>query len=105
MDPGSAWLVGLVSMLVLFFAIYWKEGKLRQALIYALLWGKLLATVFWVLGLDIPLLQIYTLQNGMLTPRLTITANITIFTSFLLTNITAVMWPQLSKEFGIKSNV
>ena len=105
MDPGIAWTAGIVTMLALFIIVYWREGKLRLALVYALVWGKILATVYWLLGIDVPVFTIYTVEDGVLVKHATITANILIFTSFLATNIIILSWPEIRRELNIKEDI
>ena len=102
MDPQTVWLFGLASMLALFIIIYYKESKLRLALVYSLLWGKILATVYMLLHLDIPVFQVYMVKQGIITARHVITANMLVFTSFLLSNTIAIAWPELKRELGIR---
>ena len=103
--PQAAWLFGLASMLAIFLVIYYKESRLRLALIYSLLWGKILATVFMLLHLDIPLFYMYTVKDGVVVARHTVTANMLVFTSFLLSNTIAIAWPELKRELGIHGEI
>ena len=53
-SPRIAWLLGLFSMLAVFLFFSRSHGA-RYAFMLSLLWGKVLAAVYWVLGLDLPL--------------------------------------------------
>ncbi|MEB3760301.1 MAG: hypothetical protein GSR81_05575 [Desulfurococcales archaeon] len=57
-SPQLAWLIGLLSMLVVFLWFSRSYG-LRPAFLIALVWGKLLAGVFFILHIDIELATIY----------------------------------------------
>ena len=102
-SPQLAWLVGLLSMLAVFLWFSRSHG-LRAAFLIALLWGKILAGVFLILRVDIPLATIYWYSPKTMQLReiATITANELIFLSFLVTALITMAWPQLERELGIK---
>ncbi len=103
--PQTAWLFGLASMLLVFLIVYYKESKLRLALIYSLLWGKIIATIFMLMHLDIPLFNIYIIKQGVVVGRHTITANMLVLTAFLFTNTIAITWPEIRRELGINTEI
>ena len=102
MDPQQAWTLGLLSMLLVFLYFHHKTGDLRYSFMVSLVWGKVLAGVYWLLGLDLPLFAVYAYYRGYgLYPVLTVTANMAIFLLLLLTNALVYAWPELKKEIGI----
>ena len=102
-SPQTAWLVGLLSMLAVFLYFSRSYG-LRAAFLIALVWGKLLAGVFWLLKIDIPLATVYWYnpRTYQLRELFTLTANELIFLSFLLTTMLTLAWPSLERELGLK---
>ena len=103
MDPRTAWVYGLLSMLAVFLYMHWRTGDLRFSFMAALAWGKVLAGVYWLLGLDYPLFSIYRYYEGYgYYPVATITANMAVFTLLLLTNTLAYAWPELKRELGFR---
>ena len=102
MDPKTAWTIGLLSMLAVFIYFYHAKHGLRYAFIVSLLWGKVLAGVYWVLGLDYPLRTIYIYRDGALYKLGTLTANEVIILLFLSSNLLAIAWPEIQKELGLK---
>ncbi len=101
----AAWIVALASMSILLLLTYWKMGKFRQGLLISLLWGKLLAGVYYILGVDVPLYYIYYVKNGRILHETTITAAEVIFFSFLVSFLVAWQWPKLSRELGLPRNI
>ncbi|MEB3765267.1 MAG: hypothetical protein GSR77_03780 [Desulfurococcales archaeon] len=101
--PQLAWLIGLLSMLVVFLWFSRSYG-LRPAFLIALVWGKLLAGVFFILHIDIELATIYWYNPETMTIRelFKITANELIFLSFLITTMLTLAWPSIERELGIK---
>ena len=102
-SPQLAWLVGLLSMLAVF--IYFsRQYGLRAAFLLSLVWGKLLAGVFWPLRIDIPIATIYWYdpKTYQLRELFRVTANELIFLSFLLTTMLTLAWPSLERELGIR---
>ncbi len=101
--PQLAWLIGLLSMLVVFLWFSRSYG-LRPAFLIALVWGKLLAGVFFILHIDIRLATIYWYNPETMTIRelFKITANELIFLSFLVTALITMAWSQLEHELGLK---
>ena len=102
MDVRLAWVIGLVTMLAVFIYFYHVKHSLRYAFIVSLLWGKVLAGVYWVLGLDYPLRTIYIYRDGLLYKLGTLTANELIILLFLSSNLLAIAWPEIQKELGLK---
>ena len=101
-SPRLAWLLGLFSMLAVFLWFSRQHG-VRYAFMLALLWGKILAGVYWLLGLDLPLLTLYRCQGGYgCYPVFTVTANMAILAFLALTNMIAVAWPEIRRELGIR---
>ena len=102
-SPQTAWLIGLLSMLAVFLWFSRSHG-LRAAFLLSLLWGKLLAGVFFLLHIDIPLATVYwySPETMQLRKLATITANELIFLSFLLTTMLTLAWPSLERELGIR---
>ena len=103
MDPRTAWVYGLGTMLLTFLYFHYRTGDLRYSFMVSLLWGKVLAGVFMILGLDYPLFSIYRYYEGIgYYPVATITANMAILALLALTNMLAYAWPGLKKELGLK---
>ena len=100
--PRAAWLVGLSSMLLVFIYFHWRTGSLRFSFMVSLVWGKVLAGVYWVLGLDYPLFSVYRYYGGYYAPVFTVTANMAVFGLLLLTNLLAYAWPELRRELGAR---
>ena len=106
MDPRAAWLLGLLSMLAVFLYFHHKTGDLRYSFMIALLWGKVLATIYWLLGLDLPLFALYTYVEGYgYYPIVTITVNMAILATLLLTNALVYAWPELKRELGMQGEL
>ncbi len=102
-SPQLAWLIGLLSMLAVFLWFSRSHG-LRGGFLLSLVWGKMLAGVFFLLHIDIPLATVYWYSPKTMQLReiATITANELIFLSFLVTALITMAWPQIEKELGIK---
>jgi len=102
-DPQTTWLFGLGSMLLVFLYFHFRTGSIRYSFMVSLLWGKILAGTFWVLGLDYPLLTVYALNPyyGPV-PIFTVTGNMAIFLLLLTTNAAAAAWPELKRELGLR---
>ena len=98
MDPAEAWLFGLMSMAAIFLAVYYREGVAQRALLYSLLWGKILAGVFWVFRIDKPVLTIYRATPYGYVPARIITANMIIFILFIISALTILFWPEIQRE-------
>ena len=101
----AAWLIALASMSLLMLLMFWKTGKFRQGLLVSLLWGKLLAGVYYLLGVDVPLYYIYYVKNGRILHEATVTAAEVIFLSFLISFLVAWQWPRLSRELGLPRSI
>ena len=102
LSPQAAWLVGLISMLtvLLYFS---RSYGLRGAFLLALVWGKILAGVFYVLHIDMPVFTVYRYYRGYgYYPVFTVTANMLVFLSFLVTALLTLAWPELEQELGIR---
>lgn len=92
-----------MSMLAVF--IYFsRQYGLRAAFLLSLVWGKLLAGVFFLLHIDIPLATVYWYNPKTYQMRVLfrVTANELIFLSFLLTAALTLAWPSLERELGIR---
>ncbi|MEB3778886.1 MAG: hypothetical protein GSR85_01445 [Desulfurococcales archaeon] len=50
MDPQTAWILGLLSMLAVLLYFHQKTGDLRYSFMVSLIWGKILAGVYWLLA-------------------------------------------------------
>ena len=101
MDPRTAWLYGLGGMLLVFLYFHYRTGDLRYSFMISLIWGKITAGVYWVLGLDYPLFTIYKYYEGYgYYPIATVTANMAILFLLFATNIIVYAWPELKKELG-----
>jgi len=99
LDPAQAWLLGLMSMAAIFLTVYYREGVAQRALLYSLLWGKILAGVFWVFRIDKPVLALYRYAPGYgYVPVHTITANMVIFLLFLSSALTTLFWQDIQRE-------
>ena len=102
LSPQAAWLVGLMSMLAVLL-YYSRSYGLRGAFLLALVWGKILAGVFYVLHIDMPVFTVYRYYRGYgYYPVFTVTANMLVFLSFLVTALLTLAWPQLERELGIR---
>lgn len=105
-DPQTAWLFGLASMILAFLYFHWRTSDIRYSFMVSLVWGKVLAAVYWVLGLDLPLFTVYTYVQGYgYYPIVTVTANMAIFMLLLLTNGLALAWPELKRELGLQGEL
>ena len=84
---SMAWITALIMLiLVLFYA--WKQlGSFGKAWITMLLVGKLIAGVYYIVGLDAPWI-ILRFRNGV---TVTITIAEAVFLTFLLTLATTIM--------------
>ena len=73
------------SMLLTFFYVFSKTGKIKYAVIACLFVIKFITLSAWVLGLDRPLFTIFIYHRASLRPilRLTFTANMSAFLSSL----------------------
>ena len=101
-SPQLAWLLGLLSMLVVFLWFSRSHG-LRAALLLALLWGKILAGVYWVLRIDMPVFTVYRYYEGYgYYPIFTVSANMLILLSFLATTLLTLAWPEIERELGLR---
>ncbi len=49
-DPQTAWILGLLSMLAVLLYFHQKTGDLRYSFMVSLIWGKILAGVYWLLA-------------------------------------------------------
>ena len=102
LTPQAAWLIGLLSMLAVLL-YYSRNYGLRGAFLLALVWGKILAGVFYILHIDIPVFTVYRYYKGYgYYPVFTVTANMLVFLSFLVTALLTLAWPQLERELGIR---
>ena len=91
------WALFVLSMSLIWIAVFWKLGSLRKASIVALFWGKTLAVVYWAAGLDkILAYLVVSLRGGPLV--LSVTATKVIFLAFLATNAVLISWPLLRRE-------
>ena len=103
MDPQQAWLYGLATMLLVFIYFHYRTNDIRYSFMASLLWGKILAGIFWVLGLDYPLFSIYRYYEGYgYYPVVTITANMAILLLLAMTNMLAYAWPEIKRELGAR---
>ncbi len=100
-SPQLAWLLGLFSMMIVFLYFSRSHG-LRAAFLLALIWGKILAGVYWVLHIDMPLFTVYRHIKYGYQPLFTVSANMIIFLSFLTTTLVTLAWPELEKELGLR---
>ncbi len=67
---------------------------MRGAFLLALVWGKILAGVFYILHIDIPVFTVYRYYRGYgYYPVFTVTANMLVFLSFLVTALLPLAWP------------
>ena len=102
-SPRLAWLLGLLSMLAVFLFFSRSHG-VRYAFMLSLLWGKILAGIYWLLGLDLPPLTLYRCQGGYgCYPVLTVTAGMAILALLLLTNALAYAWREIRGELGVRA--
>ena len=101
-SPQLAWLAGLFSMLAVFL-YFSRSHSLRGAFLLALLWGKIVAGVFWVLRIDVPVFTVYRyVKSYGYYPMFTVSANMLIFLSFLATTLVTLAWPEIEKELGMR---
>ena len=98
MDPRTAWVLGLFSMLAVLLYTYHRTGDLRLSFMASLLWGKVLSGAYWLLGLDYPLFRVYYVTRSGWTQLAEVTAAGALFLTFLLTNLTIYYWPRISRE-------
>jgi len=100
--PREAWLLGLAMMLAVFLYMHWRTSDIRYSFMASLAWGKVLAGVYWILGLDYPLLAFYSYREGLgYHPVFTVTANTAILALLFLANITTYAWPEIKRELGL----
>ncbi len=101
-SPQLAWLLGLFSMMIVFLYFSRSHG-LRAAFLLALGWGKVLAGVYWVLRIDVPVFTVYRYYEGYgYQPLFTVSANMLIFISFLTTTLLTLAWPEIERELGLR---
>ncbi len=82
---------------------YSRNYGLRGAFLLALVWGKILAGVFYILHIDIPVFTVYRYYKGYgYYPAFTVTANMLVFLSFLVTALLTLAWPEIERELGIR---
>lgn len=93
-----AWLAALAMMTLVFMFAWWRTGSPRQAFIFALIWGKVIATVLYLLGLDKPLFTVTLVRGGEPVAGFTVTANLAILGVLALTNGVAYAWPRIQAE-------
>lgn len=84
---AAAWGVAVTAATITFIKVYEKESSFRKALTYSLILLKIIATVYWLAGLDRPLATIYYVRGGQVVWAGTITANIAIIIALALTVI------------------
>ena len=101
-SPQLAWLLGLLSMLAVLLYFSRSHG-LRAAFLLALVWGQVLAGVYWVLRIDIPVFTVYKYYSGYgYYPLFTVSANMLIFLPFLTTTLVTFAWPELERELDLR---
>ena len=83
--------------------LWFSRGRgVRYAFMLSLLWGKVVAGVHRLLGLDLPLLTLYRSQGGYgYYPALAATANMAILAFLVLTHAIAIAWPELRGKLGL----
>jgi len=101
-DAGTAWLAGLAMMLAVFLYFHHRSGSVRYAFMVSLLWGKILAAAYWVLGFDLAIATVYVVGPYGPVPVATITANQAMLAVLLFSNLLAYTWPALKRELGIR---
>jgi len=98
MDPQTAWLLGLFSMLIVLLYAWHRMGDLRTSFMVSLLWGKVLSGAYWLLGLDYKIWDVYYASKSGWRHIGEVTAAGALFIIFLLSNIMIYYWPRLSTE-------
>ncbi len=98
MDPATAWVLGLFSMLFLLVYAWHRTGDLRLAFMASLLWGKVLSGAYWLLGLDYKIWDVYYATRQGWRHIGEVTAARALFIVFLVSNIVIYYWPRLSLE-------
>jgi len=86
MEPvaiAGAWGVAVAAATLVFIKVYEREGSFRKALTYALVLLKIFATVYWLSGLDRPLVRVYYVTGGKVVWQGAITANIAIIAALV----------------------
>jgi len=84
---AGAWGIAVAAATLTFIKVYEREGSFRKALTYALVLLKIFATVYWLSGLDRPLLKVYYITGGKVVWSGAITANITIILALAMTTV------------------
>ena len=85
------------------FLYFSRNYGLRGAFLLALVWGKILAGVFYILHIDVPVFTVYRYYKGYgYYPVFTFTANMLVFLSFLVTALVTLAWPELERELGLR---
>ncbi|MEB3861478.1 MAG: hypothetical protein GSR84_04570 [Desulfurococcales archaeon] len=98
MDPATAWVLGLFSMLFLLVYAWHRTGDLRLAFMASLLWGKVLSGAYWLLGLDYKIWDVYYVSSQGWVRLGEVTAAGAMFIIFLVSNIVMYYWPTLSPQ-------
>ena len=101
MDPQTAWVLGLFSMLIVLLYAWHRTGELRLAFMASLLWGKVLSGAYWVLGLDYKIWDVYYVTGQGWRHIGEVTAAGALFLIFLVSNIVIYYWPRLSTQLGL----
>lgn len=83
---GAAWVLGVGIMSYMLIALMRAGYGFRKALTHALITGKVIATIYWVAGLDRPVMTITYVRGGTVA-GVTLTANTIILMSLLAANI------------------
>ncbi|MEM4976668.1 MAG: hypothetical protein QXT64_05025 [Desulfurococcaceae archaeon] len=83
---GIAWVVAVVIMATVFITLVKSGQTARKALMWSLIVGKVIATIYLVTGLDRTLLIVSYVRDG---AKLSfgLTANMLILTALLITNL------------------
>lgn len=94
------WTVFCTGMFVTFITIYVKTESFRKAMLCALIVGKAFAVVYWIAGLDHTVLTIYVINRKApwVVHEVRITACETLILSFLLTTLTIILYPTITKH-------
>lgn len=98
MDPGTAWVLGLFSMMIVLLYAWHRTGGLRLAFMASLLWGKVLSGAYWLLGLDYKIWDIYYINQSGWHKLGEVTAAGALFIVFLVSNIITYYWPEISRQ-------
>jgi len=83
---GIAWVVAVVIMFFVFITLVKNGYSVRKALMWSLILGKVIATIYLIIGLDKTLIVISYVRDG---AKLSfgLTANMLILTALLITNL------------------